>query len=120
MSMILAFLAAIGRNTLAALAMLGRAALFVQDAMAAVGSLERFITNDLMDDTRALEHDVSSFIAFESQSIIGGGEVGKALERMTTLLRRHRLIELFLVRTLGLSWDEVHDEAENMEHAVSD
>jgi DtxR family transcriptional regulator, Mn-dependent transcriptional regulator len=36
------------------------------------------------------------------------------------VLRRHRLIELFLVRTLGLSWDEVHDEAENMEHAVSD
>jgi len=36
------------------------------------------------------------------------------------VLRRHRLIELFLVRTLDLSWDEVHDEAENMEHAVSD
>jgi DtxR family Mn-dependent transcriptional regulator len=36
------------------------------------------------------------------------------------VLRRHRLIELFLARTLGLSWDEVHDEAENMEHAVSD
>ncbi len=36
------------------------------------------------------------------------------------VLRRHRLIELFLVKTLELSWDEVHDEAENMEHAVSD
>ncbi len=36
------------------------------------------------------------------------------------MLRRHRLIELFLVRTLGLSWDQVHEEAENMEHAVSD
>ena len=36
------------------------------------------------------------------------------------VLRRHRLIELFLVKTLGLSWDEVHEEAENMEHAVSD
>lgn len=36
------------------------------------------------------------------------------------ILRRHRLIELFLVRTLQLTWDEVHDEAENMEHAVSD
>lgn len=36
------------------------------------------------------------------------------------VLRRHRLIELFLVRTLNLSWDEVHEEAENMEHAVSD
>ena len=36
------------------------------------------------------------------------------------MLRRHRLIEQFLVETLNLSWDEVHEEAENMEHAVSD
>jgi DtxR family Mn-dependent transcriptional regulator len=36
------------------------------------------------------------------------------------VLRRHRLIELFLVKTLNLSWDEVHEEAEHMEHAVSD
>lgn len=36
------------------------------------------------------------------------------------VLRRHRLIELFLFETLKLSWDEVHDEAEHMEHAVSD
>jgi DtxR family Mn-dependent transcriptional regulator len=36
------------------------------------------------------------------------------------VLRRHRLIELFLVKTLQLSWDEVHEEAENMEHAVSE
>ncbi len=36
------------------------------------------------------------------------------------VLRRHRLIEQFLVETLGLSWDQVHEEAEHMEHAVSD
>lgn len=36
------------------------------------------------------------------------------------VLRRHRLIELFLVKTLDLTWDEVHEEAENMEHAVSE
>ncbi len=36
------------------------------------------------------------------------------------VLRRHRLIELFLVKTLDLTWDEVHEEAEHMEHAVSD
>ena len=36
------------------------------------------------------------------------------------MLRRHRLIEQFLVETLDLSWDQVHEEAENMEHAVSD
>lgn len=38
----------------------------------------------------------------------------------TRILRRHRLIELFLVKTLNLDWDQVHEEAENMEHAVSD
>jgi DtxR family Mn-dependent transcriptional regulator len=36
------------------------------------------------------------------------------------IVRRHRLIELFLVKTLNLTWDEVHEEAEHMEHAVSD
>ena len=36
------------------------------------------------------------------------------------MVRRHRLIELFLVRTLRLTWDQVHDEAENLEHSVSD
>jgi DtxR family Mn-dependent transcriptional regulator len=36
------------------------------------------------------------------------------------MIRRHRLIELFLLHTLEMTWDEVHDEAEHMEHAVSD
>lgn len=36
------------------------------------------------------------------------------------VIRRHRLLELFLHRTLDMSWDEVHDEAEHMEHAASD
>lgn len=35
-------------------------------------------------------------------------------------LRRHRLIELFLVEVLGLSWEAVHAEAERWEHVVSD
>ena len=36
------------------------------------------------------------------------------------VVRRHRLLETFLVSELGYSWDEVHDEAEILEHAVSD
>jgi DtxR family transcriptional regulator, Mn-dependent transcriptional regulator len=36
------------------------------------------------------------------------------------LLRRHRLIETFLLEHLGYSWQEVHEEAERLEHAVSD
>lgn len=35
-------------------------------------------------------------------------------------MRRHRIIELFLVEQLGYSWDLVHDEAERLEHAASD
>jgi len=38
----------------------------------------------------------------------------------THVLRRHRLLELFLVEVLGLDWSEVHAEAEQLEHAVSD
>lgn len=37
-----------------------------------------------------------------------------------SMVRRHRLIETYLVQRLGYSWDEVHDEAEQLEHAVSD
>jgi len=36
------------------------------------------------------------------------------------VIRRHRLWELFLMQSLGLSWSEVHDEAENLEHHTSD
>lgn len=42
---------------------------------------------------------------------------GRAALRM---VRRHRLIETFLVEYLGYGWDEVHAEAEVLEHAVSD
>ena len=42
-------------------------------------------------------------------------------EKLAALvLRRHRLMELFLVKVLGMSWAEVHDEAERLEHAASD
>jgi DtxR family Mn-dependent transcriptional regulator len=36
------------------------------------------------------------------------------------LVRRHRLIETFLMEHLGYSWQDVHEEAERLEHAVSD
>ncbi len=41
---------------------------------------------------------------------------GVALE----VIRHHRLVELFLVESLGMTWDEVHDEAEVLEHALSE
>src|SRR5919202_3739182 len=36
------------------------------------------------------------------------------------IVRHHRLIELYLVEALGYSWDEVHDEAEALEHVISE
>lgn len=45
-------------------------------------------------------------------------EAGRSLA--LHVLRRHRLVELFLVRVLGMSWTEVHEEAEQLEHAVSE
>ncbi|GAA5482911.1 metal-dependent transcriptional regulator [Haloferula sargassicola] len=36
------------------------------------------------------------------------------------VLRRHRLIELFLVEVMELDWGDVHDEAEELEHVISD
>src|SRR5688500_16213521 len=42
-------------------------------------------------------------------------------ERLAAMVvRRHRLIELFLVKVMGMSWTEVHEEAEHLEHAVSE
>jgi DtxR family Mn-dependent transcriptional regulator len=41
-------------------------------------------------------------------------------EEALRLLRRHRLIETFLLEHLGYSWQEVHEEAERLEHVVSD
>jgi DtxR family Mn-dependent transcriptional regulator len=36
------------------------------------------------------------------------------------LVRHHRLLEMFLVQVLGYRWDEVHDEAERLEHVISE
>ena len=50
-----------------------------------------------------------------------GVRLTSAGERIAALvLRRHRLVEAFLVQVLGMSWDEVHDDAEQLEHVVSE
>src|SRR3954467_15689525 len=45
---------------------------------------------------------------------------GKGEKLALHVLRRHRLVELFLVEVLGLDWAEVDAEAEELEHAISD
>lgn len=50
-----------------------------------------------------------------------GARLSEAGEKAALrVIRNHRLIEVFLVQTLDYSWDEVHAEAERLEHAVSD
>jgi DtxR family transcriptional regulator, Mn-dependent transcriptional regulator len=60
----------------------------------------------------------SGLVSYEPRSgvkLTTGGE-----QLALHVLRRHRLVELFLVKVLGLDWSEVHEEAEELEHAISD
>src|SRR5213080_4416056 len=51
----------------------------------------------------------------------GGVRLTRGGEQLALhVLRRHRLVELFLVKVVGLDWSEVHAEAEELEHAISD
>lgn len=59
--------------------------------------------------------DLVTHVRYGDVHLTGTGEK-LALE----VLRRHRLIESYLVEALGYSWDEVHEEAEILEHVVSD
>jgi DtxR family transcriptional regulator, Mn-dependent transcriptional regulator len=56
-----------------------------------------------------------------SHSPYHGAQLTEAGERVALeIIRHHRLIELFLVRELGMSWDRVHAEAEVLEHVISE
>jgi DtxR family Mn-dependent transcriptional regulator len=57
-------------------------------------------------------------VSYEPYS--GVALTGSGRQLALHVLRRHRLVELFLVRVMGMDWAEVHEEAERLEHAVSD
>jgi len=60
----------------------------------------------------------SGLVVYEPRT---GTRLTKGGEQLALhVLRRHRLVELFLVKVLGLDWSEVHDEAEELEHVISD
>ena len=60
----------------------------------------------------------SGLVEYEPYTGVALTAAGEKLAAL--VVRRHRLIELFLVQVLGFGWDEVHDEAEQLEHVVSD
>lgn len=61
------------------------------------------------------EAELATYTPYEGASLTPAGE-----KLALAVLRRHRLLEQFLVHTLQMPWDEVHEEAEHLEHAVSD
>jgi DtxR family Mn-dependent transcriptional regulator len=60
----------------------------------------------------------SGLVEYEPYAGVALTAAGQKLAAL--VLRRHRLVELFLVRVMGYSWDEVHEEAELLEHVVTD
>jgi DtxR family Mn-dependent transcriptional regulator len=60
----------------------------------------------------------SGLVNYEPRS---GARLTRGGEQLALhVLRRHRLLEVFLVKVLGMDWSEVHDEAEHLEHVISD
>src|SRR5215207_4587952 len=64
---------------------------------------------------RLREMGLAEYERYQGASLTEAGR-----EEALRLVRRHRLIETFLLEHLGYSWREVHEEAERLEHAVSD
>jgi DtxR family Mn-dependent transcriptional regulator len=64
---------------------------------------------------RLAERDLVEHVPYYGARLTDRGEF-EALR----LIRRHRVLELFLVEVLGYTWDRVHDEAELLEHSASD
>jgi DtxR family transcriptional regulator, Mn-dependent transcriptional regulator len=60
----------------------------------------------------------AGLVDYESRTGVRLTRTGEKLA--LSVLRRHRLIELFLVRVLDVDWADVHDDAERLEHALSD
>lgn len=84
-------------------------------------------TRDLSEFLKVSPPAVSKMLKqMESQSLVahvpyyGVRLTAKGRAVALKIVRRHRLLELFLVKTLGYSLDSVHDEAERLEHHISD
>jgi DtxR family Mn-dependent transcriptional regulator len=84
-------------------------------------------TKDVADQLSISSASVSNmFVRLQEMGFVeyeryqGASLTERGREEALRLLRRHRLIETFLLEHLGYSWQEVHEEAERLEHAVSD
>src|SRR5918995_3846847 len=92
-----------------------------------VGGSSAASTKDVADRLSVASASVTNMFArlqemglAEYERYRGASLTERGREEALRLVRRHRLIETFLLQHLGYSWDEVHEEAERLEHAVSD
>ena len=104
-------------NYLKALYSLGQAT--PGSAMVPMGELARAVGVTPGTATLMIKRlDARGLVRYEPR---GGAALTRTGNRAALdVLRRHRLVEQFLVQVVGLDWAEVHEEAEVLEHAISD
>lgn len=79
---------------------------------------ERFATSQANVSGTMRRLQARGLVDYEPYKPVRLTELG--LRLAIAMVRRHRLIETFLAETLGYGWEEVHDDAERLEHAASD
>ena len=82
------------------------------------GLAARFATTqaNVSETMRRLHHQ--GLVNYQPYKPVTLTSLGESLA--VAMVRRHRLLETYLAQSLGYGWEEVHDEAERLEHAVSD
>ncbi len=92
-----------------------------------LGGADSVTTKDLAARLKIAPASVSEMLGRLNEAALvkhvpyhGATLAPRGLKEAMRLVRRHRLIETFLVQHLGFPWNEIHEEAEVLEHAVSD
>ena len=97
----------------------GQTALFGQERLVPMGQVASTLGVTPGTATTMVKALAESGLAeYEPYSGVRLTPAGEKLAGL--VLRRHRLVELFLVEVMGMSWAEVHEEAEQLEHVVSE
>ena len=91
----------------------------VEDGTVTVKALARRL--QVSDPSASAMVKKLSALSLAQHERYGGVELTDAGERVALeVIRHHRLLELYLARTLGLHVDDVHDEADRLEHVLSE
>ena len=82
------------------------------------GLAARFATTQANVSETMRRLDGQGLLTYQPYKPVTLTSLGESLA--VAMVRRHRLLETYLAQALGYGWEEVHDEAERLEHAVSD